>query len=49
MPVGHGLEDLPGDKIAELDLALLVAGRTEAPPLAGEGQEVLGIVYSQTT
>ena len=41
MPMGHRLEDLPGDELAELDLALLVAGRTEAPPLAGEGQQIL--------
>jgi len=43
MPMGHGLEDLPGDKIAELDLALLVAGRTEAPPLATDVHHFDGV------
>lgn len=33
VPVGHWLENLPGDELAELDLALLVAGGTEALPL----------------
>ncbi len=41
VPVGHRLEDSPGDELPELDLPLLVAGGTEAAPLAGEGQEVL--------
>jgi hypothetical protein len=41
MPMGHRLENLVRDELAEFDLALLVAGRAEAAALTGEGQQIL--------
>lgn len=39
--MGHRLENLFCDELAEFNLALLVAGRAEAAALAREGQQVL--------
>jgi hypothetical protein len=41
VPVGDGLEDLLTKPLPEFHHPFLVAGRTEVPSFAGEGQEIL--------